>query len=112
MVTGGPEWVGTSIRNLRVSPLGVVTSIDGKVDNLVAVIQYATRDTNLVSPRYFVWFLDWNILPKEFTQPLTWDPKVKLTYLEQFLRTHFETGEGSTIKKLDVTRKVIGVRTG
>ena len=47
---------------------------DGKVDNLVAV------DYNMQQEIYesgypldnTCWFLDWNILPKEFTQPLTW----------------------------------------
>ena len=47
---------------------------DGTVDNLVAV------DYNMQQEIYeseypldnTCWFLDWNILPEEFTQPLTW----------------------------------------
>ena len=60
---------------------------DCKVDNLVAV------DYNMQQEIYeseypldnTCWFLDWNILPKEFTHPLTWAPKGQV----DLLRTGF-----------------------
>ena len=60
---------------------------DGKVDNLVAVDYNMQQE--IYESEYALdntcWFLDWNIQPKEFTQPLTWAPKGQV----DLLRTGF-----------------------
>ena len=60
---------------------------DGKVNNLVAVDYNMQQE--IYESEYALdntcWFLDWNILPKEFTQPLTWAPKGQV----DLLRTGF-----------------------